>query len=105
MVMTISLPAFPEPVATKHSLRANPLTGLRRAVAYQASDIVTPIYHAWKDRLKSANVTWQVFQSAASENGIAWEDWIDGRLPWAEALRRFVGLLNTGPATRNLILE
>lgn len=63
---------------------------VREGTLKQASDIVTPIYGAWKEVLKAQGVRWQDFQSAASRNEGAWRRWLNGYASWNDAL---VGLV------------
>jgi len=96
--MDLVLPVVAEPVGTRTSL-ASARPDVRRASIRQASDIVTPIYHEWKTALKSAGVSWRSFQAAASENWRAWNEWVDGTLPWRQALDSFVSQIKVPPGT------
>lgn len=90
MTKTLTLPLPSEPVTVKESLiDAEPR--VRRASLRQASDIVTPIFHDWKDQLKVGEISWQHFQAAASNNAALWESWLDGSSHWRAAV---VGLLD-----------
>jgi hypothetical protein len=90
---SLRLQYIAEPVGQKLSLNtAEPR--VREATVRQASDIVTPIYHAWKEALKTGGVNWQRFQAAGSKNHAAWLGWINSTLSWHSALEHFVEELN-----------
>jgi len=95
--MPTALPYADEPTEVKQGLN-EASRDVKEASLRQASDIVTPVYHLWKDQLKGAGVSWQAFQSAASANRDAWRSWLSGDLDWRGALERFVEQLNQGAA-------
>ncbi|HVA05831.1 MAG TPA: hypothetical protein VNG12_03720 [Acidimicrobiales bacterium] len=92
MILTMPLPT--EPMAVKQ-VYFDSESKVRRASLRQASDIVTPLYHDWKDQLKKGDVSWQRFQAAASNNASAWERWLDGSSSWRTAVEEFLHRINT----------
>ena len=88
--MPTVLPYVDEPVEARQSYNASS-PPVREAALRQASDFVTPVYAIWKDDLKSAGLTWQVFQSVASKNPDAWRRWLSGELTWRRDFRGFRG--------------
>jgi hypothetical protein len=89
---TLALPFFEEPTALKELYNAQP-SDVREASLRQAADIVTPIYHLWKESLRAGGITWQRFMREAARNAAAWRSWLNSELPWGNALERFAAQL------------
>ena len=90
-MMMVPLPT--EPVEVKESLKAaEPM--VRRASLRQASDVVTPIYHCWKDQFQVGGVPWSSFQAAASSNATGWENWLEDAISWPTAVDQFLEFIN-----------
>lgn len=82
-----------EPSEVKRALNAAD-PKVREATLRQASDLATAVYHAWKEQLASAGLSWQTFQSAASANRNAWRNWLNSDISWRDALGGLVTQLN-----------
>jgi hypothetical protein len=102
--MPTVVPYVEEPSKIKHALNtADPR--VREATLRQASDIATPVYHAWKTQLAGAGLSWQTFLATASENRNAWRNWLNSDLSWHGALAELVTQLNQKAAGVTLTLE
>jgi hypothetical protein len=101
--MPTLLPHVDEPVDARRAY--NELSApVREAALRQASDFVAPVYAIWKEDLKGAGVTWQLFQSVGSKNRDAWRGWLSGELTWDSALEELVERLNQS-ASMSLVLS
>jgi hypothetical protein len=98
------VPYVEEPLATKRALNAAD-PKVREAALRQASDIATPVYHAWKAQLVTGGLSWQAFQSAASANRNAWRNWLNSDLSWRDALGGLVVQLNQKAPRVTLTLD
>jgi|SRR5579859_5805701 len=102
--MPTVVPYVEEPSETKRALNAAD-PKVREATLRQASDIATGVYHAWKEQLMSAGLSWQAFQSAASANRDAWRNWLNSNISWRDALEGLVTQLNQKSAGVTVSLE
>ena len=75
----LQLQHIPEPAGQKLSLNtAEPR--VREATVRQASDIVTPIYHSWKEALKTGGVNWLSPASSMGPPSAEFRQWHGTRL-------------------------
>ena len=91
--VTLCLP--PEPEDLRASYReVDP--AVRSVSIRQASDIVTPIYHGWREQLRPSGMSWQRFVAAGSRNADLWSRWLDGAATWDQAVEGLVEQMNQG---------